>query len=161
MCRFNSVVVNNGTAVAYSSMSTSTRPHPPVGVSGAVEIATRRERSSPGSVGLARSSPTNKNPAYAAYLPCPPHGWRKIVTGNPPPGPIKTPQSEHCPAGPGAFRTTNIDVKIKTGARDSATRISSKRNILPSGKDGSRLSEGPAPSPPSFLGSAPRGASST
>ena len=84
MCRFNSVVVNNGTAVAYSSMSTSTRPHPPVGVSGAVEIATRRERSSPGSVGLARSSPTNKNPAYAAYLPCPPHGWRKIVTGIPP-----------------------------------------------------------------------------
>ena len=44
VCRFNSVVVNNGTAVAYSSVSTSTRPDPPAVESGAVEIATRREK---------------------------------------------------------------------------------------------------------------------
>ena len=36
---FTSVVVNNGTAVAYNSVSTSTRPDPPAGESGAVEIA--------------------------------------------------------------------------------------------------------------------------
>ena len=39
MRRFNSVVVKNGAAVAYSSVGTSTRPDPPAGESGAVEIA--------------------------------------------------------------------------------------------------------------------------
>ena len=45
-CRFNTVVEHDGTVVAFGGVSTSTRPDPPAGVSGAVEVATRRENNS-------------------------------------------------------------------------------------------------------------------
>ena len=151
VCRFNSVVA--------SSVSTSTRLDPPVGVSGAVEIATQRALRVVWD--LHEAQPLTKTQTTPPTCRTPHTTGVKSLPEIPPPGPIGTAQIEHCPADPGAFRATNVERQNKNRPSRLCTRISFKRNILPSGKDGSRLSEGPAPSPPCFLGSVPRGASPT
>ena len=119
-----------------------------IGESSQARCSYETERSSPGSVGLVRSSPTKAQPTPSTCR-APRTASVNSLPEIPPPGPLRTPQIERCPTDSGVFRTTNLQTsKIESGARESATRISFKRNTLRPRKDGSRSSKGLAPSPP-------------